>query len=136
MEHDIISLLKETINHYNSKNRSFEYGRGCKYLSGQGKMCAVGRCLKPKYLQEFYEIERGGELGNTGIHAVLQKTGYYIGNIVREEYSNINLTNWVLVQSLHDQELYWDENGLSESGKKFVKHFFPEGVSKEVLGDA
>jgi hypothetical protein len=40
----IISLIKETIAHYNEGNRA-STGTSCNYKTEAGNMCAVGRCL-------------------------------------------------------------------------------------------
>jgi hypothetical protein len=40
---------------------------------------------------------------------------------MKEEYRNIAINVWQHLQSFHDLPDYWDENGLTQTGKEYKK---------------
>lgn len=130
MKHTLVTLLQETVDYYNSGNRSTTASGICSYLSFNGSMCAVGRCLKPEYLETFHEIEENlsatGSFG-TAICEIFEShllEGLDISDVVRGEYSDIKLEDWRKVQRLHDHPDKWDENGLSRRGYEAIRDWF------------
>lgn len=126
MKHTFTSLVKETINHYHSGNRSATASGMCSYLSNDGRMCAVGRCLKPEYLEIFHKIEFGTlNMGHgTAIDEIFEAPaleGLKISDVVKDEYSDITLEEWRKVQRLHDDDKNWDANGLSKNGHNALR---------------
>lgn len=132
MKHTLVTLLQETINHYHSGNRSSTNSGVCSYLSDDGSMCAVGRCLKPEYLETFHEIEENipsnGAFGSA-ISEIFESSllvGLGISDVVMDEYSDITFEDWRKVQRLHDNPDNWNDNGLSKVGRTFIRNFGEE----------
>jgi hypothetical protein len=81
---------------------------GCKYLTDDGRMCAVGRCFTENGLEKF---------GNHG--------GYYNMNMLplfKEDYQIYDDYFWSDLQRLHDNAYNWNKEGLTEVGKEFVQY--------------
>lgn len=139
MKHTLATLLQETINHYNLGKRSTTASGMCSYLSSDGSMCAVGRCLKPEHLETFHEIEESvlanGSFG-TAICEIFESSrleGLDISDVVKDEYSDITLKDWKKVQRLHDNPLNWDENGLSKRGRDTIYASFGLEIFQQVF---
>jgi hypothetical protein len=132
MKHTLVTLLQETINHYHSGNRSSTESGVCSYLSDDGSMCAVGRCLKPEYLETFHKIEENisanGAFGSaiSEIFKADSLEGLGISDVVMDEYSDITLEDWRKVQRLHDYSDNWNDKGLSKVGNTFIRNFGEE----------
>lgn len=103
-----LSLLEETASHFNINNRSTNSDGGCTYypvnLLSEG--CAIGRLIKDKELCQ-----------NLDIH------GYFIDD--KNAFSKLPLDLQELgklflrtVQILHDEEKFWDNQGLTVKGEK------------------
>jgi hypothetical protein len=102
-------------------------------------MCAVGRCLKPEYLETFHEIEEHvsatGSFG-TAICEIFDSPlleGLDISDVVRDEYSDIKLEDWKKVQRLHDNPDNWDENGLNKRGYENIRISFGLEIYNQVF---
>lgn len=103
-----LEIIEETVKYYSedTSRRAFN-GRGCEYLTKDGRMCAVGRCLS----------EEG-----------LKKYGLYSGRFcplmieyMKEEYKISDEFFWKELQHFHDANIYWNEMGLSEEGEDQVR---------------
>ena len=117
---DYLKLLDETVKYYSedTSRRALENG-ACKYLTEDGRMCAVGRCLD-KDKVDYIDIE------NVAVDTVL--TMYHQPFI--PEYSGYWGKFWCELQTLHDNDIYWIGGKLSQSGKRKVeriKLFINEG---------
>jgi hypothetical protein len=108
-------FLDDTVAHYNSNNRcandQVRCGMGCKYspetlhLEGKSEGCAIGRHLTPELAKE---LDNG--TGNKGVKAVFNK--------LPDNLKELDASFLTLIQLLHDNPNYWDENGLSEEGRE------------------
>jgi hypothetical protein len=132
MKHTLVTLLQETINYYHSGNRSSTESGVCSYLSDDGSMCAVGRCLKPEYLETFHEIEEhipSNGASGSAINQIFESSllkGLEISDVVMDEYSDITFEDWRKVQRLHDNPDHWNDKGLSKVGDTFIRNFGEE----------
>jgi hypothetical protein len=120
-------IVRETVAFYTSKNRAavetVHPDNGCTstqclYLTDEGKMCAVGRCMTKKGLEcvlVSYAKASAHDLddGFDGIDKLLKK-----------KYHGRNISFWDNLQSLHDNKNWWDENGITEKGKAQVRYLF------------
>lgn len=107
-----LEIIEETANYYNSNNRSTTPQGGCCYLSDDGNMCAVGRCLEnPEEIQE-------GSFAGSFAEKLLDRLG---DDILKEEYQGHDKLFWNELQRLHDKEYYWDEHGLTGEGRKYYE---------------
>lgn len=102
-------LLENTINHFNSKNRSIEYNT-CLYRAGT-KGCAIGREL-PTKLAILIDQKHSNFSGvtNNKVFELLPQRLQSMGQDFLER-----------IQDLHDDPAYWNDNGLSEMGEGYVK---------------
>ncbi len=101
----MLQILDETAVAYTSKTRSIDQHDSCRYFTN-GRRCAVGRCLEDP---ERFSSTCGTVTYFTDLELCL-----------KPEYRGHTLSFWRTLQSLHDNEDYWDENGLSEDGKEKV----------------
>ena len=113
-----LAFLNETISHFNSKNRAYDKERqACSYSHKVNGGCAIGRKVSAELAEEFEAMSRAQEqnaglsVGATDIFKKLPTELQELGSYFLE-----------LVQSLHDGDIYWDENGLSRIGEKKVEN--------------
>lgn len=113
----IKEVVLETIEYYenNPERRAVSSIGYCEYYNREtGNMCAVGRCMKDPTQNYHYGIvdlnKEGIEIEEEDVHKEM-----------KEEYSNIPIAVWQHLQSFHDLPDYWNENGLTEDGKKYKK---------------
>ena len=114
--------LEDTVKYY-SKNPNklrCQYNGYCTYSSGEKGVvgCAIGRKLTKKN-REYFDRE--------------YMDGITIGDILNLDIHKKLLPVWMRnmkdtflkgLQVLHDTEEYWDDKGLSKSGKQHVKSRF------------
>ena len=106
-QHEIIDFIA---NHYNTGNRAVEAvggGNYCRYNTPDGKQCAFAiMCIEPETLPE-----------GVGASAHLTNLG---AEILKPEFRGYNFHFYNVIQHFHDKEEYWNENGLTDKGKKKV----------------
>lgn len=100
-------FLLNTINHFNSTNRGWN-GTDCIYGPTEtSKGCAIGRWLEPevcKTLDSVFAIQ--------SIDAIIERDLVPIPQWMLE----LSKTFLVDIQELHDEETYWNTQGLSDGG--------------------
>lgn len=111
-------ILEDTVAYYGknpSKRRSTVEGKGCRYLSPDGRMCAAARLLTPKGLELAHTLE--GESANT----VIIRKGARLKNKYAALKNQGDFARFLgVIQNLHDCEYHWGNSGLSEEGKEEV----------------
>ncbi len=109
-------VIKETVEFYSKNDRAVD-GFTCMYLSAEGNMCAVGRCLKPDVLEKVNDFKGDSE----SLVTDFTKDGD-ITELLQEEYSSLNNKEfWGDLQFLHDSADYWKDKKLTERGKLKVE---------------
>lgn len=110
-----VEIINMVANHYNKHNRAEEHG-GCRYITNDGKMCAVGMCMTDEALEDFkYSFS-----GVFGIQEMIKSES--IDSVLKDEFRGHSTSFWTDMQMLHDEAAYWDEEGLSCRGiEKYVK---------------
>lgn len=107
-------IITETAENYNSKTVAHFYDdQGylrCKYLSPDGNMCAVGRCMTEEALQEYGDF--------VGSADDLHRKAVGLDSILKPEYREHSVAFWMDLQVFHDEEKNWDENGMTKEGKE------------------
>ena len=86
----------------------------CMYNNGAGRKCAVGMFIKPEYVDD---PEWTAEHNEDGAKFLLISND----DILVDEYQGLNREFWEDLQSLHDESVFWDDNGLSRQGNEYVK---------------
>jgi len=99
-------IIDETVAAYTLNTRAIEGGL-CKYLTGEGTMCAVGRCcLEPKVSWDsdcMHILDLGGEPVN-------------LESELKPEYRGHDIRFWKDIQLFHDKCFNWTDSGLSDDG--------------------
>lgn len=107
------SGLKSRAIHISDSSCDGEVGLvSCKYLTREGKMCAVGRCcIAP---QENW-IGRAGNIRDKkdAVHQPLEE-------ILKPEYRGHKVVFWVDLQLLHDGPANFTYNGYSKVGLDYI----------------
>ncbi len=105
-------VLQDTINFYTLKNRAINSLGSCKYLTKDGKRCAIGRLL------------------NEGMEEDLMDCGMSVMCFMVDEEFDKVIPLWMRllpnsflqnVQILHDTETFWTNTGLTQEGIHKVK---------------
>ena len=107
-----LEIINETVAYYSEdvSRRSLDVNH-CLYLNDKGNTCAFSRCcIDPSSLSP-HEGEPA--------HQVLSAIGY---DCLKPAYRIEDPAFWTQIQCLHDYHENCSENGLTESGKEFVKN--------------
>jgi len=130
---NVVSLVKETIYYYNYGNRSVE-GTHCKYQSNTGNMCAVGRCLTEQALNDFHDHEVAKTFAIISLPEFITEKYSSFDSMFQEKYQGIHVQVWSFMQSLHDEDINWDENGLSSDGEQEILNTLGTKIHNDVFG--
>lgn len=108
-EQDYLDFLQETVDYYSEDvSRRATKNSKCLYKTGDGRMCAVGRCLDP----EKYELWMEGNSVELSPE---------IEEALKPQYRGFDVSFLQHVQDLHDKNINWGENGLTYEGEEAVK---------------
>jgi hypothetical protein len=129
----IISLIKETIAHYNEGNRA-STGTSCNYKTEAGNMCAVGRCLTEDALKDFHVEEAEMTFGIENMSSALTEKYPCFDSMFQEKYQGVHIKVWGVLQGLHDYDEHWDAEGLAEDGKKYILENLGTEIYNDVFG--
>jgi hypothetical protein len=116
-------IVRETVAFYTSKNRAavetvHPDHNHCVYLTDEGKMCAVSRCMTKKGLKRVL-------VSHPKSNACDLDDGFDgIDKVLKKKYHGQNISFWANLQRLHDNKNWWDENGITEKGKAQVRYLF------------
>jgi hypothetical protein len=106
-------IIDETVKYYRNNPRSVEGLSGiCRYLSEDGYMCAVGRCLTKENLMSVHKHCEG-----RGVRSILSQSD----SVLKKKYRGHSNDFWECLQRLHDFEKYWRLDGnLTEEGEDYI----------------
>ncbi len=100
-------IILETLDYYTKNKRGIQ-GGNCRYITADGDMCAIGRCMvSPK--EEYRGTPQFLRLGHESLE---------LETLLREKYRGHGNTFWSHLQRFHDFSQHWNENSLTEAGKK------------------
>jgi hypothetical protein len=121
----VFDIVNETVEYYSwDITRRAIYGDVCMYRTPEGKMCSVGRCLKPGFK---VDMTKSQTLGQFLTNHNLDSTSEDLDTMLKREYRGHSISFWRALQTLHDVNYYWDESGITESGKlkaeEIIKQF-------------
>ena len=101
-----LQIINETVEYYSTHPRSIEESTGnCKYNGPDRLKCAFSRCCTDTSV--FTE-------GNSSCDQ------RFATLLPQYEHIPFEDSFWVEIQSLHDQDGYWENNELNYAGKTFV----------------
>lgn len=103
------TIINETATFYNLNNRAITPYHSCVYLNDDGKKCAVGRCLLSNCAKKIKGLV-------VGIYSLAQ-TSFNLEKSLKKAYRGHSIKFWEDLQFFHDNEMYWDEDGLSLAGQ-------------------
>lgn len=99
-------IIKETVEYYwADPGRRATSSRGCEYLTADGRMCAVGRCMT-----EETRLRTPGAIVN-----VVDLSDYFsssLDDMLQPEYRGHPVHFWALLQNLHDGACWVSKNHL------------------------
>ena len=113
-------ILKDTVDYYREDpqgRRAVDDSGDCLYTTENGNHCAIGRYMRPEFLDVEWKENRG-----IGVHGLSSHVDYYLKHEVR----GLDEDFWRDLQDMHDVVGYWyrgtlfDEplDGISDSGKE------------------
>jgi hypothetical protein len=103
-------IIDETVEYYKNNPRAIQ-DDFCEYLTDDGKMCAVGRCLTNKSVKIAQKKFMGKDFMSLDLNIIKFKS----------KYQGHSVDFWYHLQFLHDAKKNWDGNKLSEVGERQVK---------------
>ena len=103
-----LKLLKETVEFYSTDtSRRAENKGGCFYLTDDGRRCAIGRLCSLELARTLKDKFGSNTVGTSLVFKRLPEEIQELG----QEFLN-------QLQAFHDENTYWDEKGLTTSGKE------------------
>jgi hypothetical protein len=122
MKEKMLEVLNDTVEYYSAdvKRRAIEEDGTCRFLTDDGRKCAVGRYIKEDSPDEVWKQE-----------GLSEDLLYTHPNCLTIEIPRIF---WLKLQYLHDKCEFWgSETGLSEAGvrrseeiKEWIKNYKEE----------
>lgn len=110
-------VLTETIEYYSENPRATSV-MGCRYLTEDGRMCAVGRMLKPD--QKYKDLDGAIDENKFEFEEVKDKLLGYVDFLTsnkrfKDEYVGIPYSFLDDLQTFHDLEGNWSKNKTSKN---------------------
>lgn len=96
-----IEIIEETAAFYHSENRGLNEDGRYLYITGDGKMCAVGRCALKKQVKTIRFLEDFTKNKN----------------FQKQKYKGHCHHFWRNLQEFHDDSRNWNEKGLTCLGE-------------------
>jgi hypothetical protein len=112
-------IIDETVEYYKHNHRASTWW-GCQYLTEDGSMCAVGRCLEdPEALEEAI-LQQEGAQSELNLKGIMDFENLAKHIVFKPEYEGHCVEFWADLQKLHDLSSHWnDDKTLSEKGQEF-----------------
>ena len=115
-----IELIDQTVEYYKTHDRGLTK-TGCGYLTDEGSMCAVGRCLSQYGLENYGQFPRGVD---SLICSMIDDSNAPTLCFKPEYHNLIDSPLFCYLQRLHDDTRNWNKtkngNDLTTKGKKVV----------------
>ena len=134
-----LELLEDTVKYYSEDTsrravvRDANGANECMYTTKEGQHCAVGRWLQDDYKNTDWTDNVGCSaddlLGETGVIRPYKADELFV-----EEVQHIPRWFWMDLQQLHDNDVFWDKDGLTEEGVEKVDEL-REDINPERIGE-
>ena len=99
----------------------------CEYITRGGNMCAVGRCLQPRFTKSHADFaKQAHKVGFcNGVVSTVEEELIDSGHggldyILQKKYKGHHWTFWGALQGLHDGDHNWHEGGLTSGGEQVI----------------
>tara|TARA_R100000742_G_C4277210_1_gene98892 strand:+ start:472 stop:885 length:414 start_codon:yes stop_codon:yes gene_type:complete len=121
-----LELLEDTVKHYSedtSRRAVVKLESGateCMYTTDDGQHCAVGRWLQPIYKNTDWMDNEGCSANDLLKGCNVNDYRYEVDELFVEGVRHIPAWFWMDLQQLHDNDDFWDEDGLTEAGVEKV----------------
>jgi len=122
-------IIEETYEYYKTHPKAIS-GKGCAYLTSDGNMCAVGRCMNDETIKFQWENMnltackapyRGFDF-RYGI--CIDSNAQVLDSLLKEEYRGHEYDFWEKLQHFHDAGL--DKSGINMFGEECYKLLLKE----------
>lgn len=117
-------IIRDTFLFYDSdpSRRAVDEEGSCTYRTEDGRNCAFGRYMKEEYLKneccEIYGMGISSDYTDNTLVGMLEVDNH--DELLIEKVQGHPLHFWKELQSLHDREYYWSENGITEKGYDYL----------------
>jgi hypothetical protein len=120
-----IDIILETVEFYSAdtsrrsitvRDEKHPKSTTCMYNSGDGRHCAVGRCMTEEFKIEVLELNKN----TTDVNGISEGRKS-LDEVLQKKYHGHNHGFWTNLQHLHDLELNWDSKGITARGLNEVK---------------
>lgn len=115
-----IEIIDDTVAYYSADvtRRSKQLVNNkvqCTYKGPEGRECAFQRVVEDDLSE--YDCSTTFGYGESAASIIVKKEDLKF----KEGYEGHDKNFWGAIQHLHDMDVHWDENGLSEKGNKYVE---------------
>lgn len=121
-----LELINETFAAYSDpKNRAYNpYSGGCKYITSDGRKCAVGRCLirpfeEKENVNSLIKCSEGGWIFQRS--SFLNDSILFSDELFKEEYRGHSPELWMALQRWHDNSGHFTSEGVSNEGMRVIQ---------------
>lgn len=97
-------LILETVEYYKNNDRAVNSNGECSYITEDGNMCAVGRCMSYPQKWEGDTSTTVGEIHKLDVE-------------LKEKYRGLPLDLWQNLQVFHDSSYNWSNRSLTLFGE-------------------
>ena len=118
----INEIVRETVEFYSNNRRALKPSGMCSYEIESGDRCAVGRCIEEDCMGLVRDAEE--DKGEFAIEVFQDRVGVSLEECLQEKYRGHSLSLWKSLQTLHDNNTFWDGRNITKQGKEFVKEEF------------
>lgn len=128
-------IIEETYEYYKIHPQAINKNGGCSYLTEEGHMCAVGRCMTDEVVA--FQKENMDE-GAGGCKTPLNDFRFHSGicsyvdldQFLRPEYHGHSTDFWRELQKFHDDNL-WKDGQINISGQEDYKNLLERWQDEE-----
>jgi len=108
-------IIIETVEYYETNARGVKPNSSiCLYITAQGDMCAVGRCMTAEAIQQIIDGKIDQACGTDGLYDAF---GQPLDELLKPEYRGQDKDFWSRLQQFHDDEQCWGPDGLTSAGE-------------------
>jgi len=115
-------IIKETVNEYQDASKRARDGNMCKYMSKDGNMCAVGRCMIPGSILRHEDPDGGcATFEMSELLGSVSKI-HNLEEILKPGYRGHEVEFWKNLQHLHDDLTFYTDGKMNDRGREFVAY--------------